>query len=103
KDYSDLMKAVDVALETFSFIDEDRLGVTGGSYGGFITNWIVGHTNRFKVAVTQRSISHLMSFRREDGLGCQFKEWQIQAGMDDTEKLWDTSPLTIDDIVETSI
>ena len=54
-DYADLMAAVDYALEHYDFIDQDRLGVTGGSYGGFMTNWIVGHTNRFKAAVTQRS------------------------------------------------
>jgi len=51
-DYTDLMSAVDYVLENYSFIDEDRLGVTGGSYGGFMTNWIVSHTNRFKAAVT---------------------------------------------------
>lgn len=51
------MDAVDYALENFDFIDKDRLGVTGGSYGGFMTNWIIGHTSRFKAAVTQRSIS----------------------------------------------
>jgi dipeptidyl aminopeptidase/acylaminoacyl peptidase len=43
------------------WIDPARLGVTGGSYGGFMTNWIVGHTNRFKAAVTLRSISNFIS------------------------------------------
>ena len=38
-------------------IDPDRLGVAGGSYGGYMTNWIVGHTNRFKAAVTMRCVS----------------------------------------------
>ena len=45
----------------YPWIDRDRLGVTGGSYGGFMTNWIVGHTNRFKAAVTLRSISNFVS------------------------------------------
>ena len=39
----------------------DRMGVTGGSYGGFMTNWIVGHTDRFKAAVTLRSVSNFIS------------------------------------------
>src|SRR5439155_25522861 len=39
----------------------ERLGVTGGSYGGYMTNWIVGHTERFKAAVTQRSVTNLHS------------------------------------------
>lgn len=60
EDYEDLMAAVDAMLAT-GYIDPERLGVTGGSYGGIMTNWIVGHTNRFKAAVTQRSISNLAS------------------------------------------
>lgn len=55
-DYQDLMAALDQALAENPWIDADRLGVTGGSYGGYMTNWIVGHTDRFKAAVTGRSI-----------------------------------------------
>jgi dipeptidyl aminopeptidase/acylaminoacyl peptidase len=61
KAYEDLMLGVDAALAKYSWIDAARLGVTGGSYGGFMTNWIVGHTNRFRAAVTLRSISNLVS------------------------------------------
>jgi dipeptidyl aminopeptidase/acylaminoacyl peptidase len=60
-DYVDVMNGVDAALEKYPWIDTDRLGVTGGSYGGFLTNWIVSHTNRFKAAVTLRSISNFVS------------------------------------------
>ena len=52
------MAVVDHALEAFTFIDRDRLGVLGGSYGGFMTNWIIGHTNRFRAACSQRSIAN---------------------------------------------
>jgi dipeptidyl aminopeptidase/acylaminoacyl peptidase len=52
----DLMAAVDAALERFD-IDESRLGVVGGSYGGYMTNWIIGHTDRFACACTQRTVS----------------------------------------------
>ncbi|TMQ61213.1 MAG: S9 family peptidase [Candidatus Eisenbacteria bacterium] len=58
-DYEDLMRVVDDALRRYPEIDPARLGVTGGSYGGYMTNWIVGHTNRFKAAVTQRSVVDL--------------------------------------------
>lgn len=61
KDYEDLMRGVDHALAMFPWIDPDRLGVAGGSYGGFMTNWIVGHTDRFRAAVTMRSISNAYS------------------------------------------
>jgi dipeptidyl aminopeptidase/acylaminoacyl peptidase len=61
KDYVDIMNGVDAVLAKYPWIDRDRLGVTGGSYGGFMTNWIVSHTNRFKAAVTLRSISNFIS------------------------------------------
>lgn len=77
KDYRDVMAAVNEALRRYPFIDETRLGVTGGSYGGFMTNWIVTHTDRFKAGVTQRSVVNRHSsfgtsdigFMREDEMG----------------------------------
>jgi len=60
-DYEDCMAAADY-LERLPYVDQNRLGVTGGSYGGFMTNWIVGHTDRFRAAVTQRSVVNLHSF-----------------------------------------
>jgi len=61
KDYIDIMNGLDNALKKYPWIDQDRMGVTGGSYGGYMTNWIVGHTNRFKAAVTLRSVSNFIS------------------------------------------
>jgi dipeptidyl aminopeptidase/acylaminoacyl peptidase len=61
RDYTDIMNGVEEVLRRNSWIDRDRLGVTGGSYGGFMTNWIVGHTTIFKAAVTLRSISNFVS------------------------------------------
>jgi dipeptidyl aminopeptidase/acylaminoacyl peptidase len=49
------------ALVARGEVDPQRLGVTGGSYGGFMTNWVVSHTDRFRAAVTQRSVTNLMS------------------------------------------
>jgi dipeptidyl aminopeptidase/acylaminoacyl peptidase len=54
----DIMNGVDELVRR-GYIDEQRLGVTGGSYGGFMTNWLVGHTDRFKVAVTDRCVSNM--------------------------------------------
>ncbi|MCU1233400.1 MAG: peptidase prolyl oligopeptidase active site domain protein [Candidatus Solibacter sp.] len=61
KAYQDIMNGMDAVLAKNPWIDPDLLGVTGGSYGGFMTNWIVGHTTRFKAAVTLRSISNFTS------------------------------------------
>ncbi|MFB5662152.1 S9 family peptidase [Alteribacillus sp. HJP-4] len=94
RDYTDLMSAVDHVIETYDFIDENRLGVTGGSYGGFMTNWIVSHTDRFKAAVTQRSISNWISFFGVSDIGYFFTEWEIGCSLfEDPEKLWHHSPL----------
>jgi dipeptidyl aminopeptidase/acylaminoacyl peptidase len=61
KDYVDVMNGVDAVLAANPWIDPEKLGVTGGSYGGYLTNWIVGHTTRFKAAVTLRGISNFVS------------------------------------------
>lgn len=102
-DYEDIMAGVDYVLQENDWIDETRLGVTGGSYGGFMTNWIVGHTNRFKAAVTQRSISNWISFYGVSDIGYYFTPWQIGADMLDIDTLWDASPLKYASNVETPL
>lgn len=92
-DYVDVMNGVDAALARYPWIDRDRLGVTGGSYGGYLTNWIVGHTTRFKAAVTLRSISNFIS---DDGTRDGAYGHADDFGGDIFEKhdlYWDRSPL----------
>jgi len=60
-DFEDVMGVVDTALERYDFLDPARLGVIGGSYGGFLTSWAIGHTNRFKAAVSERAVNHHVS------------------------------------------
>jgi dipeptidyl aminopeptidase/acylaminoacyl peptidase len=62
EDYQDLMLGVDEVIRRTGQVDTTRLAVAGGSYGGFMTNWILGHTNRFRVAETDRSISNWFSW-----------------------------------------
>ncbi len=71
-DYKDCMAAADY-LEKQPFVNRTRMGVTGGSYGGFMTNWIIGHTNRFRAAVTQRSVVDERSFVGSSDMGFHFK------------------------------
>jgi dipeptidyl aminopeptidase/acylaminoacyl peptidase len=60
-DYDDVIAVVDTALEKFDFVDPDRLGVIGGSYGGYMTSWIIGHTKRFKAAISERAVNNFVS------------------------------------------
>jgi dipeptidyl aminopeptidase/acylaminoacyl peptidase len=59
-DYEDLMAVVDEALRRFDFCDPERLGVLGGSYGGYMTSWIVGHTDRFRAACSERAANNFV-------------------------------------------
>lgn len=93
-DYDDLMAFTDAVLEHYPSLDPQRLGVTGGSYGGFMTNWIIGHTHRFRAAASQRSISNWLSKFGTTDIGYFFNADQIGATpWSDHEKLWFHSPL----------
>lgn len=100
-DFTDLMKFTDAVLEAVPQIDPDRLSVTGGSYGGFMTNWIIGHTDRFKAAASQRSISNWTSFYGTSDIGPEFTVDQQAAGMDHPDRLWERSPISSADKVTT--
>ena len=63
-DYDDLMAVTDEAIKRFAFIDPERIAVMGGSYGGYMTSWIIGHTDRFRCAISERAVNEMVS---EDG------------------------------------
>ena len=101
-DYEDLMKFTDVVLEQYPQIDSKRVGVTGGSYGGYMTNWIIGHTNRFACAASQRSISNWISMFCTTDIGYYFADDQCASTpWVQQEKLWWHSPLKYADQVST--
>ena len=71
-DFRNLMDFTDAVLRAYSQIDPRRVCLTGGSYGGFMTNWIIGHTDRFCCAASQRSISNWLSFYGVSDIGYFF-------------------------------
>jgi dipeptidyl aminopeptidase/acylaminoacyl peptidase len=75
-DYRDLMGALDRALTLHPWIDPDRLGVCGGSYGGYMTNWIIGHTDRFRAAVTLRSTCNRYSHWGTGDIAHRHARWE---------------------------
>ena len=93
-DYEDLMTFADYAIEKYPQIDRENMAIYGGSYGGFMTNWTIGHTDRFKAAVSQRSISNWTSFYGVSDIGYYFGSDQTNADpWDSLEKMWDQSPI----------
>jgi dipeptidyl aminopeptidase/acylaminoacyl peptidase len=92
-DYEDVMAATDWLVRQ-SYINPKRLGVTGGSYGGYMTNWVVGHTNRFRAAVTGRSVVELRSFFGTTDVGWDFNREFGGYPWDNEEAYKRMSPLT---------
>ncbi len=93
-DYDDLMKFTDEVLDRYKDIDKNNLAVMGGSYGGFMTNWVIGHTDRFKVANSQRSISNWTSFYGVSDIGFYFAQDQTDSNpWDNLDKMWEQSPI----------
>ena len=95
-DYLNIMDFTDRVLAAYPQIDKEKVAVTGGSYGGFMTNWIIGHTDRFVAAATQRSISNWISFYGISDIGIMFGTDQCAATVftpEGVEKMWNASPL----------
>jgi dipeptidyl aminopeptidase/acylaminoacyl peptidase len=92
-DYKDLMAGVDEMLKK-GYIDEKQLGVTGGSGGGLLTNWVVTQTTRFKAAVSQRDISDWANFWYTADFTLFTPTWFHKAPFEDPAEFAKRSPIT---------
>ena len=93
-DYDDLMAVVDEACRRFDFIDADRVGVLGGSYGGYMTTWMVGHTDRFKAACSERAVNDMLMEENDSDIASTFTEYVGVSHVDDPEPYRRQSPIT---------
>ncbi len=92
-DYQDLMAWTDFIAQQ-PYISKKRMGVTGGSYGGYMTVWIIGHTDRFKAAVTQRCVSNFISMWGSSDLNWVFQEvLDDKPPFEDLDNYWQHSPI----------
>ena len=92
-DYADLMRWTDF-MQKQPYIDNAHMGVTGGSYGGYMTAWIIGHTQRFKAAVAQRVVSNLLSMWGSSDFNWSFQKiFGNKAPYEDIKQLWQCSPM----------
>ena len=93
-DFQDFMEFVDHVCEQYPAIDPARIGVTGGSYGGFMANWIVGHTDRFAAVASQRSIANFISKCLTTDIGYYHNLCAVQSDpWNSPEEMWNRSPL----------
>ena len=94
QDAADCMAVVDDVCH-WRWVDTSRLGLTGGSYGGFMTSWLVGHTQRFKAAVSQRGLYNFTSFYGTSDIGPWFGDYVLGGPVYEREALYrERSPLT---------
>jgi dipeptidyl aminopeptidase/acylaminoacyl peptidase len=102
-DYDDLMSVVDEAVKRFDFIDADRLGVMGGSYGGYMTSWIVGHTDRFQCGISERAVNDLASEDGASDIAGVFKAYVGAAPWEAPDAYRAASPITYATNIETPL
>ena len=99
----DILVAIDSAIARYPWVDANRLGVEGGSYGGQLSNWLITRTTRFKAAIPRASIANLVSFNYmayyHDYLAVEFGSFPHEQGLMD--ELWKRSPLRYVDKVRT--
>jgi dipeptidyl aminopeptidase/acylaminoacyl peptidase len=101
-DLADLMSGVDEVVARGQ-ADPERLFVTGGSYGGFMTAWVIGHDERFKAAVAQRGVYDLISFYSTSDIPL-LTEWEFDANpWEQAELLWRFSPLAYVESIHTPL
>jgi dipeptidyl aminopeptidase/acylaminoacyl peptidase len=93
-DYRDVMAGVET-LAALDFIDPERIGITGGSYGGYMVNWAIGQTDRFRAAVTQRSTSNRLSLYGTSDFNMMYNAWEFRGTPYDNAAFYlERSPLT---------
>jgi dipeptidyl aminopeptidase/acylaminoacyl peptidase len=92
-DYQDIMTGLDYAIGRYKFIDAENMVVTGVSYGGYLTNWITTHTNRFKAAVPVSGISNLITQWTEGANALWYESDMEVMPFEDYERAWDVSPM----------
>ncbi len=93
-DYDDLMAVVEAATARFDFIDGDRLGVLGGSYGGYMASWMVGHTDRFRAALSERSANNLLTLEQISDVATMFRGYVGVSHLDNPGAYLRQSPIS---------
>jgi dipeptidyl aminopeptidase/acylaminoacyl peptidase len=92
-DYEDIMAVTEAAVSRFGFIDAARIGVLGGSYGGYMTSWIVSHTDRFAAACSERAVNNLLTEESTSDISGSFVDYVGAQHVEDPEAYLRHSPI----------
>jgi dipeptidyl aminopeptidase/acylaminoacyl peptidase len=98
-DLADITAVLEATLASHPEIDRERLGIMGGSYGGFLTAWTVGHDHRYRSAVVERALTSFTSFEGTSDIGPLFTPNYVQS--DRLEVKWSRSPLAVAEQIRT--
>jgi dipeptidyl aminopeptidase/acylaminoacyl peptidase len=102
-DYQDLMAVVDEAIARFPFIDPDRVGVLGGSYGGYMTTWMLGHSDRFVAGCSERAVNNMLTLASTSDLNVMFRTEVGPTHLEDPDAYVRASPITYVDRIRTPL
>jgi dipeptidyl aminopeptidase/acylaminoacyl peptidase len=93
-DFDDVMACVDEGARRFDWVDPQRLGIMGGSYGGYMTSWAIGHTDRFKAACSERAANNLLALEISSDIATGFRSYVGRSHLEDPAAYIRQSPIT---------
>jgi dipeptidyl aminopeptidase/acylaminoacyl peptidase len=93
-DYDDVMACVEEGCNRFGWVDPERVGILGGSYGGYMASWAIGHTDRFKAAISERACNNLLSLETNSDAATAFRTYVGRSHIEDPDAYMRQSPIT---------
>jgi dipeptidyl aminopeptidase/acylaminoacyl peptidase len=102
-DYDDVMACAEEACRRFEWVDPNRLGVLGGSYGGYMTSWIIAHSDRFRAACSERACNNLLALEQHSDLATYFRTTVGPTHLEDPEAYLRQSPISYVDRMTTPL
>jgi dipeptidyl aminopeptidase/acylaminoacyl peptidase len=93
-DAEDVETALDTVLERYPAVDPARIGVIGGSYGGYLVTWLIGHTNRFAAACSERAVNNMATMEWTSDIASTFRTELGVTHLDDPAEYARMSPIT---------
>lgn len=102
-DFEDIMACVEGATGRFPWVDPDRVGIIGGSYGGYMASWAIGHTDRFKAAISERACNNLLSLEINSDIATMFRGSVGHSHLEDPQAYLSCSPITFVNEMKTPV